>query len=170
MSWFYKNYTKWLDEGCPIKHGVYHLNLSKSEIDELCNEIDRLPDLQTLDLSFNYIKTLPSSIVNLQNIVRVDVRSNRLTEFPSELLCLKKLNVLSVFHNDIKTVPPPDAFVINDLFLEVDESLALSSWMSLYFSEKTRDTRLARSQLKCSFTVVTHADRDIGDTKPARAI
>lgn len=67
--------------------------------------IGRLSNLESLNLSHNGVRSLPSSIVKLHNLSRLDITHNRL-----KLLCrgfdgLRKLTTLHLQFNELKSLP-----------------------------------------------------------------
>gem|GEM_PF-2081873 len=64
-----------------------------------------LPDLKTLDISDNQLKTLPDSIGNLANLEYLLVDENQLKTLPVSIGNLANLKELHVCYNQLKTLP-----------------------------------------------------------------
>jgi Leucine-rich repeat (LRR) protein len=64
------------------------LDLSKSSISELPEEIGQLTNLTTLYLAGNELSSLPPEISKLTNLNRLSLENNELTKIPSQLFDL----------------------------------------------------------------------------------
>jgi Leucine-rich repeat (LRR) protein len=69
-------------------------------------EIGLLTGLETLDLTWNELKTLPESIGNLVNLKTLILNNNRGIQLPSCLSKLKALEKLELAECSLTTVPP----------------------------------------------------------------
>ncbi|XP_008064113.1 platelet glycoprotein Ib alpha chain [Carlito syrichta] len=89
----------------PFTH-LTQLYLDQCELTQLqANE--KLPLLETLDLSYNALKSLPSLGQALPALASLDVSFNQLTLLsPGALQGLSKLHELSLRGNKLKTLPP----------------------------------------------------------------
>eukprot|EP01104_Vermistella_antarctica_P019108 TRINITY_DN7334_c0_g1_i1.p1 TRINITY_DN7334_c0_g1~~TRINITY_DN7334_c0_g1_i1.p1 ORF type:complete len:582 (+),score=133.56 TRINITY_DN7334_c0_g1_i1:52-1746(+) len=94
--------------GCKRDGGV-ELNLSDCEIRKVNRSILRLKLLVCLNLSMNYLQSLPSFISNLKDLEELNVESNEIEELPSALLSLKDLRILNAIANKLDKLPGPIA-------------------------------------------------------------
>ena len=62
-------------------------------------------ELETLNLNFNQLKTLPESIGDLANLVTLNLVSNRLQTLPKSIGGLTNLKTLNLFKNKLETLP-----------------------------------------------------------------
>jgi Leucine-rich repeat (LRR) protein len=75
----------------------------------------RLPFLQVLDLSQNFISDLPKDIGGLKSLYELNLDDNYITEIPSTIGYLKNLQTLIVSNNEI--VKFPDIKGLNELII-----------------------------------------------------
>jgi Leucine-rich repeat (LRR) protein len=74
------------------------LDLSKTNLGEIPDEIFLLTSLEELNLSHNHIKIIPDSINKLSNLKKLYLSHNEITKIPA--LCnLKKLDILLLDDN-----------------------------------------------------------------------
>ncbi len=103
------------------------LNLSKSGITILPEEIGELLDLTILDLRENQLEELPESLANLTKLKRLHLRKNAFSEFPMVVLNLSLLEHLCLSENQLSKIPDE----INYLKKLVDFHLADNSLNAL---------------------------------------
>lgn len=104
------------------------LNVKSCELISIHKNVTRLPALETLDASDNYINTIPASMYHLQvkrlnlstNLIEkvsekiqrfkkmehLDLSSNLIRYLPEGLKGLSALKTLNVSHNDLKYISP----------------------------------------------------------------
>ena len=104
------------------------LNVKSCELISIHKNVTRLPALQTLDASDNYINTIPTSMYHLQvkrlnlstNLIEkvsekiqhfekmehLDLSSNLIRYLPEGMTGLSALKTLNVSHNDLKYISP----------------------------------------------------------------
>lgn len=78
------------------------------------NLIRKIPDLildcfitiSVLDLHSNYLEEVPATIGRLQNLVILNLCNNRLTSLPDEVGLLKNLHTLNLGLNQLDSLPP----------------------------------------------------------------
>ncbi|CAH0518638.1 unnamed protein product [Peronospora belbahrii] len=67
--------------------------------------LERVPQLQCLDLSNNKLRTLPDAVYTLQHLKTLNVQQNRLTTLSTDVEKLTELEMLNVCDNELKTLP-----------------------------------------------------------------
>ena len=95
------------------------------ELDVACNLITHFADsdlrgmasIESMDLSFNYARTLPRPVGTLTTVKVLDVGSNLLTTLPSELERLERLEDAMLGHNSLSSVPAPILASVKNLTL-----------------------------------------------------
>ncbi|ORX61268.1 hypothetical protein BCR36DRAFT_272095 [Piromyces finnis] len=85
------------------------LKFNKTQIEKLPKEIGQLINLAYLDLTRNNIKELPKEIKNLFQleellITKMDVSDKQLIKFPDFISRFKKLKILDMYNNKLKSV------------------------------------------------------------------
>jgi len=78
------------------------LNLSKSGLREIPEEVYAMKQLKVLKLYGNKIDAISPRIAELENLEKLYIGKNLLTHFPPEIGELKNLKLLSAQYNDIK--------------------------------------------------------------------
>jgi Leucine-rich repeat (LRR) protein len=63
------------------------------------DEIQRMKNLETLNLNYNRIEKLPSEIGDLENLEKLGLSNNNLQNLPESISELEKLNTLSIMNN-----------------------------------------------------------------------
>lgn len=81
------------------------LNLSKNQIRTLPKELFELSNLRQLYLSGNDLEFIPPEIAKLKNLIKLDLSNNRLRLLPKEIGELKHLETLDLENNKIESVP-----------------------------------------------------------------
>ena len=82
------------------KNENFSIDLGNSNITSLPNEVLSNPNIESINLSNNYINTL-SGIQNLKNLKSLDLSNCRLNLIPQELTLLDNLNFLNISGNPI---------------------------------------------------------------------
>lgn len=85
---------------------VYILNLSKTKMKEIPEEVFKFRNLRELDLSKNRIDSLPSEIGTLVMLRSLNLSSNKLEKLPDEIGQLSSLTYLNLNRNRISALPP----------------------------------------------------------------
>ena len=93
--------------------------LSEEVIEELADE-SFWTNLQSLDLDFNFIETLPSNINKLKSLKKLSMYDNQFAELPESLFKLTDLQVLTICSNQLTEISQIDK-------LEKLQSLRVSS-------------------------------------------
>jgi internalin A len=93
--------TEYNKQGYLIK-----LDLSRSNITQLPEELGQLTHLQLLSLSDNQLTHIPPELGRLANLGVLSLSDNQLTHIPSELGYLANLNILSLSDNQLTHIPP----------------------------------------------------------------
>lgn len=94
---------------------IKQLSLYYNEIAELPQDIDKLKNLEVLNMGANVLKDLPSSFANLDNLKDLDLYNNDFDVFPEEITKLKNLQKLDLTMNNIKEIPDSIANLANTL-------------------------------------------------------
>lgn len=84
---------------------VIHLKLKRDKLTEVPIEIQKLKNLQVLDLSKNKIDSIPAWIGELKHLQILDFSSNEIDSIPPEIAKLQHLKKLSFGDNYISEVP-----------------------------------------------------------------
>uniref|UniRef100_A0A3Q1FZG5 Leucine rich repeat containing 18b n=1 Tax=Acanthochromis polyacanthus TaxID=80966 RepID=A0A3Q1FZG5_9TELE len=84
---------------------VDELDMSRNLIRKIPDFIDLFVSIRVLDLHSNYIEELPVTIGRLQNLLVLNLCNNRLTSLPSELGLLAKLQTLHLGLNQLDALP-----------------------------------------------------------------
>lgn len=84
---------------------VFRLNLSRSKIDTIPQEVFLCTNLVELDLSKNKIEELPAQIGNLVNLEKLSLANNGLVHLPKEIGNLKRLIFLGLNRNILEDLP-----------------------------------------------------------------
>lgn len=82
-----------------------HLDMSKTYIKQIPEEIGLLTKLKELDISHNMLTTLPKNMAKLTSLHKLHAQRNHIEEFPAELCLAAPLDYLDLSFNDIKTLP-----------------------------------------------------------------
>ncbi|MTD67774.1 hypothetical protein [Flavobacterium sp. LC2016-13] len=107
---------------------VYRVDLSENNLNAVPKTIFKLHNLQELNLSLNYLTEL-NHLEKLQNLQILNIGMNNFKTFPNEITKLKNLKKLDIWWNDIKTFP--EAFYENNVNIE---ELDLTSMFEFDFS------------------------------------
>jgi len=78
------------------------LNLSRSGLTEIPEEVFSMKQLKVLKLYGNKIDSISPKIAQLENLEKLYIGKNKITYFPPEIGLLKHLKLLSAQYNDIK--------------------------------------------------------------------
>ncbi|MDX9750194.1 MAG: leucine-rich repeat domain-containing protein [Flavobacteriales bacterium] len=90
-----------------LKHDgpVYRLDLSRSKLKEVPEELRRLPHLNALDLSNNRLRDLPDWFGDLQYLQELRLSRNKLVVFPHVICKLRHLKRLDMARNALNGLP-----------------------------------------------------------------
>lgn len=75
------------------------------EIQNLPNSINKLSNLQILDVSDNELKHIPSEIGDLKHLTTLNLTNNQITELPESIFSLKNLKELHLRKNPLEKLP-----------------------------------------------------------------
>lgn len=84
---------------------VYRLDLSRSKLKEVPEEVRRFKNLQALDLGKNKLKALPGWMRELQYMQELRAGNNKFTEIPAAVCTWKHLRRLDMHQNAITGIP-----------------------------------------------------------------
>ena len=84
-----------------IREATTHLHFDHMGLEEIPEEVFQLSALESLNLSFNRIKTLPKEIAQLRNLKALYVNGNQLTVLPDEIRYPEKLEEIIPFIHKI---------------------------------------------------------------------
>ena len=65
-----------------------------------------MQQLNTLNLRFNALKTLPENTGELSSLLYLDLRANQLSTLPDSLAALTQLRKLDLRWNNFSVIPP----------------------------------------------------------------
>jgi internalin A len=82
------------------------LNLNHNQITAVPPAIEKLTNLQILDLNHNQITAIPPAIEKLTNLQILDLNHNQITAVPPAIEKLTNLQILNLSHNQITAIPP----------------------------------------------------------------
>ncbi|XP_030381429.1 protein flightless-1 [Scaptodrosophila lebanonensis] len=102
-----------------------HLSLNHNNLDKLFGELTELACLRSLDLRHNHLKNsgIPPELFLLEELTTLDLSHNNLKEVPEGLERAKNLIVLNLSHNQIETIPAPLFIHLTDLiFLDLSHN------------------------------------------------
>ena len=85
--------------------GATDLDLSALDLDEVPIEVRALTRLETLDLGYNQLSSLPDWITELSGLRRLDLGNNEFGDFPEEVLVFNRLEYLNISENNIPELP-----------------------------------------------------------------
>lgn len=100
---------------------VYRLDLSKSKITTLPQEVLQFTNLQELYLSKNKLTTLPDNFY-FPNLTTLDISQNKLTAFPSVICKNTSLKQLFLNKNKLTVIPP--------CISELKELIVFEAWFN----------------------------------------
>ena len=106
-KWNYSELQNWILNGCDETDGltVISLNINKSDLTRLPNEIFKLTNLQYLFCSYNFIRIIPTKIKQLTNLRTFVCSYNNIIYVPSSICELNKLELFNISNNMIKQLP-----------------------------------------------------------------
>ncbi|MDY5968698.1 MAG: leucine-rich repeat domain-containing protein [Bacteroidales bacterium] len=85
---------------------VYQLQIRYKRLKKVPLVVFECKNLRVLDLSKNFIDTLPPEIGTLANLEELNLHRNKLRSVPPEMGRLKNLRVLNLSRNPILELPP----------------------------------------------------------------
>ncbi|MBI4647828.1 MAG: leucine-rich repeat domain-containing protein [Bacteroidia bacterium] len=81
------------------------LDLSNKDISEIPPEIEKLTQIEYLDLSYNRLEHLPENLFKLVNLKTLLLTRNELVELPPAICLLQLLETLDISNNKLETFP-----------------------------------------------------------------
>ncbi|XP_035720020.1 leucine-rich repeat-containing protein 59-like [Vespa mandarinia] len=100
-----------------------NLDLSLCDLDEVpVEEIATVRKLTYLDLSNNFLVTLPNNFVILKQILKLDLSKNMLTEIPENFGEMTQLKYLDLYANQISRLPLSLSELKNLRWLDLKEN------------------------------------------------
>lgn len=102
-----------------------HLSLKNNQLEKLFGELTELTCLRSLNLRKNQIKSsgIPPELFRLDELTTLDLSHNKLKEVPEGLEKAKSLLVLNLSHNNIETIPTALFIHLTDLlFLDLSHN------------------------------------------------
>lgn len=102
----WKSKIKFLPDNVSKLNTIESLQLQNNHISKISPRLYELPRLQRLNLSENKIRELPPGIANLKRLRFLNLRNNYLRTLPPELSDMDRLIEISFQYNPIKTIPP----------------------------------------------------------------
>ena len=89
--------------------------------------LNKLSELQELDLSLNQLSSLPVSIFSLEKLQVLSVRDNQLSSLPESISKLQNLRELRLYNNQLSSLPESISKLQNlqDLFLQNNQLSSL---------------------------------------------
>lgn len=102
-----------------------HLSLKNNQLEKLFGELTELTCLRSLNLRKNCIKSsgVPPELFHLEELTTLDLSHNKLKEVPEGLEKAKSLLVLNLSHNNIETIPTALFIQLTDLlFLDLSHN------------------------------------------------
>ncbi|GAB6028618.1 hypothetical protein CHUAL_004455 [Chamberlinius hualienensis] len=82
-----------------------YLEISKTSLNDLPTDIQRLNRLTTLSLHSNQLTTVPAAIVHLVELKHLDLSRNLITELPEEVGQFEQLQTLNLDSNKLTALP-----------------------------------------------------------------
>lgn len=82
-----------------------HIQIAKSELEELPESIGKLQKLSILSIFGGRLSSLPQSITMLKNLKELNLSNNNFTKLPDEIRQLKSLETLKIDGNKITSLP-----------------------------------------------------------------
>lgn len=110
--------TKILDS--LFKLDLNYLDLSKNYLTSIPDSIEDLKNLTELNLSYNRLKLLPDSIGNLENLKTIIIEHNRMKKLPIQITRIKSLNLCFIANNRIMIEPNAYSWSILSKFFGLD--------------------------------------------------
>ena len=123
------------------------LYLPGIRITALPKSVERLSNLQTLDLRFTKITSLPESIGQLSNLQALDLESTPLTALPESVGQLTKLQILNLRFTRITSLPESVGQLVNLQTLDLGDTQILSLPESIGQLAKLHTLDLSRTNI-----------------------
>ncbi|XP_037955141.1 protein flightless-1 [Teleopsis dalmanni] len=102
-----------------------HLSLKNNDLEKLFGELTELSCLRSLNLRHNRVKSsgIPPELFRLDELTTLDLSHNKLKEIPEGLERASSLLVLNLSHNTIETIPAQLFIHLRDLlFLDLSHN------------------------------------------------
>jgi Leucine-rich repeat (LRR) protein len=85
-NFYIENYLPWVENGAILNENITSLTLGNSDIPELTDRINNLPNLERIILAGNnYITAIPSSVASLNKLKVLDLVRTSISTLPEEL-------------------------------------------------------------------------------------
>ena len=94
--------------------------LTTESLGEILRSYSELRHLEELNISANWIRTLPKELTALNKLTSLDVSVNDLGSLPDWMSEFKQLTSLNVYNNKIKTISPKNLPLENLRYLSLD--------------------------------------------------
>jgi Leucine-rich repeat (LRR) protein len=105
VQWVDEKIYKTLAAALKNKSTAYRLDLSRTKLKAIPQEVFQLKELRELNLSNNKITQLPKEIALLSKLTELNLSNNRIAEVPQEIGQLNYLKVLRINRNELTTIP-----------------------------------------------------------------
>ena len=94
-----------LDETLEKPLEICNLDLSRMSLTEIPQEVYTLKNLETLNLEYNFLESIPDEVAQLSFLKDLNLSNNNLTAFPEIILSLSNLNIIKLNTNEIPLIP-----------------------------------------------------------------
>ena len=102
-----ENYLQWVENGAILNENVTSLTLGNSNIRELTDRINNLPNLISIILAGNkYITAIPSSVASLNKLILLDLNRTSISTLPEELRNFEQNIIIRVEETPLFKNPP----------------------------------------------------------------
>jgi len=99
-------------EKCRIDNCT-RLNLESMSLRSIPESIENLIGLEILNVSYNYLRSIPDSIGSLRNLTQLFLFHNSLASLPNNIGNLIGLEILNVSDNNLESIPDSIGFLSN---------------------------------------------------------
>jgi len=102
-----ENYLQWVENGAILNENVTSLILGNSNIRELTDRINNLPNLIRIILAGNkYITAIPSSVASLNKLILLNLNRTSISTLPEELRNFEQNIIIRVEETPLFKNPP----------------------------------------------------------------
>lgn len=142
-----KGFKKWCDTNQVGLSLLQSLDLTCQYLTSVPDEIGRLKNLKNLNLNANQLTSLPPIIGQLTNLQFFSLKWNWLTSVPDEICKLTKLEVIALQFNPLISLPEILKSRNVKIFVDKDHEYLLRAILSARdFNNLNQDTLLVKSQ------------------------